>query len=78
VSKLLKEQTNPAGAEVINRGLPAELALRSAMDGRRSPSSFPSKLEDHAPGLDDKNETGSVKQESAGKTRLYPAHAGGP
>lgn len=33
VLELLKEQTNPIRAEVINRGLPAEVAFRSAMDG---------------------------------------------
>ena len=59
VSELLKEQTNPIQAEVINRGLPDKLALRSAMDGGRSPSSFPSK--DRAPGPEDKKETGSAK-----------------
>lgn len=75
VSELLKEQTNPGGAEVINRGLLADLALRSATDGRRSPSSFPSK--DCAPGLEDKKETASVKQGSAGKMGLYTAHTGG-
>lgn len=59
---------------MINSGLPADLALRSATDGGRSPSSFPSK--DCAPGLEDK-ETASVKQGSAGKMGLYTAHTGG-